>query len=211
MSQPFERYWMAVPVRQDRVGESVHQFGSAQRVNAAPTLTTKARGGASMATDDLSPTISRFWSYVSVPAGFKGCRLWTSCINSKGYGHFNIGNDRIVRAHRLAWELTYGSIPAGLCVLHKCDTRACCRPDHLFLGTPADNMADMVRKGRSFALGRASPGEKNGIAKLTEQAVREIRVALAEGESQCKIAVRYGVASTTVSRVARRKGWGHVK
>lgn len=87
----------------------------------------------------------RLWSRVT-----KGdnCWEWTGARNHKGYGE--IGADgRVQKAHRIAWVLTYGPIHDGVDVLHRCDNPPCCRPDHLFLGDDADNMADMVRKGRS--------------------------------------------------------------
>jgi HNH endonuclease len=71
-----------------------------------------------------------------------GCHNWTGTVGRAGYGRVQVS------AHRLAYELAHGPIPDGLLVLHKCDNPVCCNPDHLFLGTSADNMADKVRKGR---------------------------------------------------------------
>lgn len=76
------------------------------------------------------------------------CLLWTGSRNKKGYGQINVGG-RPRFTHRLAWELEYGEIAGGLCVLHKCDTPACCNPAHLFLGTRAENNSDMTEKGRN--------------------------------------------------------------
>jgi hypothetical protein len=71
-----------------------------------------------------------------------GCHLWTGTIIPGGYGRVHVA------AHRLAFQLANGPIPAGLLVLHRCDNPPCCNPEHLFLGSNADNMADKVRKGR---------------------------------------------------------------
>ena len=104
-----------------------------------------------------------------------GCWLWKSGT-TKGYGtvHFN---GKLQYSHRVMWEDTYGPIPEGMHVLHKCDTPLCSRPDHMFLGTHADNMADCARKGR------CNQGERNGCAKLKEQHVGEIRKLLEQGEN----------------------------
>lgn len=89
--------------------------------------------------------IDLFWSKVNRTLG---CWLWTRA-RVCGYGSVRI-NKRDRRAHRVAWELTYGAIPNGLWVLHRCDVPLCVRPSHLFLGDHAANMADMVAKGRSL-------------------------------------------------------------
>jgi hypothetical protein len=83
----------------------------------------------------------------TIPNGI-GCQLWTGAYFSNGYGRISRGGYGAVAAHRLAFEVYKGRIPPGLCVLHKCDTPACCNPDHLFLGTQKDNSVDMANKGR---------------------------------------------------------------
>lgn len=84
----------------------------------------------------------------SVPEPNTGCVLWTGRINKYGYGVARDYDSRMRLAHRLSWSQHNGPIPDGMLICHKCDTRACINPDHLFLGSHADNIHDMIRKGR---------------------------------------------------------------
>lgn len=90
----------------------------------------------------------RFWSKVEITSG---CWLWTGSTNGSDpkwqYGQFFHGRSR-AQAHRVAWVLARGPIPDGYFVCHSCDVTRCVRPDHLFLGTPSDNMWDASLKGR---------------------------------------------------------------
>lgn len=139
----------------------------------------------------------------SIPEPNSGCVLWCGATNRPdgGYGVLNV--DGVKRyAHRLAWEVRNGSIPAGLHILHKCDVPECINPDHMRLGTPADNMADKVSKGRQCR------GEDRPLAKLTENDVREIRAA--EG-TLAEIATRFGIKFQTVHKIRSGLSWKHVE
>ncbi len=127
-----------------------------------------------------------------------GCWLWTAGKSDTGYGAFR-ADGRQQYAHRVSWKLGRGPIPDGLCVLHQCDTPACVNPDHLFLGTKADNAADRDRKGR------------HGSAKLSEDTVRVIRAEVERGASQASLARHYGVHKQTIWRVVHGKKWRHVQ
>ncbi len=93
------------------------------------------------------PLAERFWEKVNVRT-INECWEWNACTYHHGYGKFSLTRCHPVYAHRVAYELTYGSIPPGLLVCHTCDNRPCCNPSHLFVGTQKDNMQDCKRKGR---------------------------------------------------------------
>jgi HNH endonuclease len=133
------------------------------------------------------------------------CWIWTAALMD-GYGQ--IGNEgRILLAHRVAWELAYGSIPEGMFVCHDCDNRACVRPEHLFLGTHEDNMADMRAKGRS----PKNIGVSNPRARLTVGQVREILRRGRAGENRSSLANEFGVGYHTIADILLRRSWRHVE
>lgn len=133
-----------------------------------------------------------------------GCWEWTGG-KSHGYGQVRVhevwGSDPVY-VHRLSYILHHGPIPDGLNVCHHCDNTVCFNPEHLFLGTHADNVADMVAK-RRHGIGIA-----NGMAKLTDQQVKAIRVLKAEGISQREIAKMFGVSEGHVSTLIKGKKRG---
>ena len=134
-----------------------------------------------------------------------GCWEWTASKTHDGYGKFGLAG-RMQGAHRIAYELYVGTIPEGLCVLHRCDNPGCCRPDHLFLGTKTDNARDCINKGR----GADRSGGKHGMAKLTEAQVLSIRAKHNEGARNIDIAEEYGVSQNHISNVVLRRRWAHI-
>jgi len=141
----------------------------------------------------------RFWAKVD-KKGPNKCWEWTAGKNGGGYGAIDEAG-KSLRAHRVSWELTYGSIPKGLCVLHHCDNKLCCNPSHLFLGTQADNIADKTAKGRQ------AKGEGNGHVTLMREDVFNIRRS---SLSQGKLGRLYGVSQYAIWAVKNERTWKHL-
>lgn len=135
------------------------------------------------------------------------CWLWTaSCAGQKDYGQMKIPKQRKQEyAHRIAYLIHKGEIPEGMQVCHRCDNPKCVNPSHLFLGTCAENHADMKAKGRHLY------GEKNTQAKLNLEMVNQIHGMLKLNIPQWKIARAFGVSQITISRIKRHLRWQHVK
>ncbi len=151
------------------------------------------------------PLADRFWAKVDKSGD---CWIWRGSTNNRGYGaieySYTNGKQVMQAAHRVAWILTNGPIPEGMMVCHRCDNPPCVRPDHLFLGSGFDNMADMAVKGRSLK------GIRNHKARLTPEDIETIRDERARGVPLRELAERYGVALTTISAVARGENWKHI-
>lgn len=147
------------------------------------------------------PAQQRFWEKVQKS---DACWEWTAALmGSIGYGNFWL-EGRPVLAHRFSYELAYGRIPDGMQVLHKCDNPKCVRPEHLFLGTQADNMRDKVKKSRQWR----PRGEQANGSKLTWKDAAEIRARYAAGGiSQTKLAEEYGTHQTNISKIILGKSW----
>ncbi len=132
----------------------------------------------------------------------EGCWVWGRARDRYGYGVIGFGG-KIHKAHRIAWMLANGDIPAGMLVCHTCDNRLCVNPGHLFIGTNADNVRDMVVKGRT------ARGENTGNCKLTEREVITMRRLHAGGEySYREIGRLFGVHRDTAIDAVSGRTWG---
>lgn len=126
-----------------------------------------------------------------------------------GYGAMNV-DGIIVQAHRVSYRASNGEIPKGLLVRHKCDNPPCVNPAHLLLGTYADNVRDMVERGRANYVREKTRGERNALAKLKDKDVPEIRHLRSLGLSKEKIALRYSVSRSTIHLLLKGRTWTHV-
>ena len=151
------------------------------------------------------PLEVRFWSKVTKT---DRCWEWTGALYRNGYGAIFCGT-HVDRAHRVSWRLHFGAIPDGMFVCHCCDNPSCVRPEHLFLGTPADNMADMHRKGRAVLL----TGEDVPTSRLTRADVAYIRAHYVRGTNRwirgncAELAERFRVDRSVITRIAAGRAW----
>lgn len=172
-----------------------------------------------------TPISHRFLSRIN-RSHASGCWLWRGALDARGYGRIGLGGSTANRTgantaqtHRLAYEMWVGPIPDGLLVCHRCDVPACVRPNHLFVGTHADNSHDAVRKGRMRRgdrhWGRLHPerlarGERNPRAKLTDNDVRAIVAKAHDGIPRPLLRQQFGVSKTTIDTILRGEVWAHV-
>lgn len=168
--------------------------------------------------------LSDFWPLVDRSGGFFACWPWLGPKRSDGYGAFwcdeIAGHGRHNMAHRVAYYLHHGVWPEPVC-MHLCEEdvapdeysyRLCCNPAHLSADTPRANAQHAVRNGRlPFQKHpELAQGSKNGRARLTEEALPDIRARIAAGETNASIARSYGVSRTAISRIALGQMWAHV-
>lgn len=148
----------------------------------------------------------RFFKRVNVGAPDE-CWEWTGSRNQKQWhGQWRNKSGQIELTHRAAWRMFKCEIPPGMFVLHKCDNPICVNPSHLWLGTQSENCKDMWSKGR--ARPKSSIGEKHGMSKVNESIVREIRSSSLSG---VELARQFGITTTTVCDIRKRRSWKHIK
>lgn len=161
----------------------------------------------------LVDVATRFWSKVDkTDRDGSGCWLWTGSKNERGYGSFNFAS-ATRKAHRIAWLLTHTWFEPGKVLCHRCDRPSCVNPEHLFLGTPQENMADCSTKRRLNHQKDPSilkRGEAHHRAKMTTNKVIESRASFAAGESMQSLARRMGVSSQSISDIVHLRSWKEV-
>lgn len=133
-----------------------------------------------------------------------GCWVWQRSLQKQGYGILGFRGATML-AHRVAMWMATGEEPNGL-VLHRCNNKPCCNPDHLYIGDKIDNYADL----RATGWRPPTRGSRNGFAKLTETDVLAIRQRLADGHTHARIAASFQVSLGLVSMIRNRKYWAHI-
>lgn len=149
-----------------------------------------------------------FWKNVTAGPTDE-CWEWQGYINDSGYGQIRCGSGPLLRAHRVSYEIHKGKIGDGFHVCHACDNRRCVNPNHLWLGTDADNIADMDKKGRR--INSPNYGDDHGMSKLTVQQVKDIRELANQGISYGEIGRRFGLSDVHAGRIAKRESWSHIE
>lgn len=155
--------------------------------------------------------IQAFWSKIEITSSVKDCWNWAGAKKPSGYGNVRI-NSEYKLAHRVAFTIHNGEIPPGFIVCHICDNPSCCNPSHLMLGTYKSNAVDMLIKNRQKKPEAASRGINNGMSKLNDKKVSEIRsLHASKTANQHQLAQNYGVSKSVIGSILRNKTWRHVK
>lgn len=139
-----------------------------------------------------------------------GCWEWLGSVTKQGYGKFGDYYGKTQLIHRFVFMHTNSCVLTDECVLHRCDNRRCCNPEHLFLGTRSLNSLDRHAKGRtkpSYKSSDKCQGEDCASAKLTWVEVYEIRKLWGEGIYQIELAERYGVHKGTINKIVHNRTW----
>lgn len=164
--------------------------------------------------------VERFWTHVPERPD-NGCWLWTGDRNRRGYGRLHVGGVAGTKylAHRLAVAIVGREVPVGMAVCHTCDTPACVNPAHLFVAPQAENVRDMVDKGRGPSgdkngshtrPDRRPRGERHGLAKATVEIVQIIRAEYVPRKNGKALAARFNLSTTAIRDIYRGRRWGHV-
>ncbi len=159
-----------------------------------------------------TPITERFGRYVYLSLN-TGCWEWRGAKNEHGYGVIGKGGGKKsgnIKAHRLSYQIfRHANLAREQFICHRCDNPPCVNPDHLFVGTQRDNIADMIAKGRN-----SNPpiryGESNHNAKLTKKSIPKIRRLFKRGTSSRKIARLHSVDKNTILAIINHKTWRHV-
>ena len=163
------------------------------QTNSIPNLTTEQK--------------ELFWSRVEVPFQPSDCWEWKGGRDKGGYGKLKLAGVWY-KSHRIAYFLFDPTFDQSLLICHQCDNPSCVNPNHLFVGTSADNMRDMKEKGRDCG-NKIRGGSLNPGAKLSEKDVIEIR-SMYPGTTQIEIAKKFGIHQATVSEIIRKVSWTQI-
>lgn len=149
----------------------------------------------------------RFWPKVEKT---DGCWIWHGSRSKLGYGRIYNGGKKpyLLPANRAAYLICRGEIPETMCVCHSCDNPRCVNPDHLWLGTHAENMKDMYDKNRNLGPKNRAKGERHGMAKINWNIVNEIRsVQDRRYGYRVKLAKKFGISTQIIERILRNETW----
>lgn len=203
-------------IRLYELGQTHKQIADALGINRRTVERRLRRCGAQCRDARFKPQPIRdvFWRHVKLPVGVsdEDCWEWSGGFHVSGYGKMKSGG-RTLGAHRVAYEIYRGEIPAGLYVCHRCDCPSCVNPSHLFAGTSKENNNDAINKGRRrrFPVVRNKlVGVRNHASRLVDEQVLQIKSALAGGEPKAALARRYKVSRSSIHRIATGIGWRHV-